>query len=281
MEHGTALSKHTWPSNVFVLIPAYNSAQLLADYLPDLLETVLAAHVCVVDDGSADETTVVCREHEVCCLVNTTNMGKGAALKRGFEFLRNRGAEWILTMDADGQHSIQDIPGFIATMKLYPDAGLIIGARRMHWSSMPVARIISNRLTSLILSLFTGCRIYDSQSGYRLYSRRLLDSVSLEYSRFEMESEIILKACRSGFDIRFVSVQTLYFHTHSHISHIIDTVRWIKAVLNIRRKLKRASSMERVGGGGLEGGAVHGIDGAQVDRCPTSGFDGKRERTRF
>jgi glycosyltransferase involved in cell wall biosynthesis len=239
----TATGRGPWKENVQVLVPAYNAEKLLGELLPDLLALVPSTHVCVVDDGSRDRTADVCRRHGVRCLVNEVNAGKGAALKRGFAHLAGRGAGWVLTMDADGQHAIRDIPGFIATMELYPDAGLIIGARSMRWGEMPVARIVSNRLTSLVLSLLTGRRIHDSQSGYRLYSRRLLETVSLEYPRFEMESEVILKACRSGFDIRFVSVQTLYFETHdSHISHFVDTVRWIRAVVRIRRGLTGQST---------------------------------------
>jgi glycosyltransferase involved in cell wall biosynthesis len=238
---GGLLAKHSWPSRVHVLIPAYNAGELLRGFLPDLIELVPPGRVCVVDDGSSDDTAAVCRHQAVGCLVNDRNLGKGAALLRGFEYLMERGAVWILTMDADGQHAVGDIAGFIATMELFPDAGMIIGARSMRVGKMPLARIASNRLTSRVVSCLTGRSILDSQSGYRLYSRKLLETVSLHCPRFEMESEVILKACRHGFDIRFVSVQTLYFGTRSHISHVGDTIRWIRAVLRIHGELRRRS----------------------------------------
>jgi hypothetical protein len=95
-------------------------------------------------------------------------------------------------------------------------------------------RVLSNRITSRILSWITGTAILDSQCGYRLYSAKFLQSISIRYPRFEMESEVIIKAAHSGFPIIFVDVQTVYLSGRSHISHIVDTVRWIKAVLVIR-----------------------------------------------
>jgi hypothetical protein len=99
---------------------------------------------------------------------------------------------------------------------------------------MPLARICSNALTSAFLSLLTGQRIRDSQCGYRVYAVEMLRRMSIEYDRFEMESEVILKASRLRFPIRFVRVQTVYSRDiGSHISHVRDTLRWVKAVLGV------------------------------------------------
>ena len=157
-------------------------------------------------------------------------------------------ANWILTMDADGQHSPADIPRFITEARKCPAMGLCVGARDMRLGAMPPARILSNRLTSLILSLLSGCRVADSQCGFRMYSRRLVTSISMEYDRFEMESEVILKAAAKRFPIRFVRVQTLYLKDGpSHISHIADTLRWVLAVLRVRRGCKNTKT-EATGG---------------------------------
>jgi hypothetical protein len=112
--------------------------------------------------------------------------------------------------------------------------GLCIGARDMRAGVMPPARILSNRLTSAILTLLTKQRIRDSQCGYRMYSRELVASINIEYDRFQMESEVILKAAAKKFPVRFVPVQTLYLRGGaSHISHIADTLRWAAAVLRV------------------------------------------------
>jgi len=146
--------------------------------------------------------------------------------------------EWIITMDADGQHSPADIPRFLAESKKIPPPGICIGVRDMRLRSMPPARIISNRLTSLILSLLTGRRVADSQCGYRLYSAEFIKSIQIEYNRFQAESELIQKAAAKHFHISFTGVRTLYLKGgSSHISHLLDTLRWIAAVGRVWFKL--------------------------------------------
>jgi len=146
--------------------------------------------------------------------------------------------EWIITMDADGQHSPADLPRFLAESKRNPAPGICIGARDMRPRSMPPARIVSNRLTSLILSILTGRRVADSQCGYRLYSAEFIKSIQIEYDRFQAESELIQKAAGKHFPISFTGVRTLYLKGGpSHISHLLDTLRWVAAVGRVWFKL--------------------------------------------
>ena len=142
-------------------------------------------------------------------------------------------------MDADGQHAADDLGLFLEKYRLHPDAGICIGQRTMAKSGMPFMRIVSNTITSCILTWLCKVPISDSQCGYRLYSAALLKKLTIKYPRFEMESEVILKAVGLGFPIRFVKVQTLYFKGMSHISHVADTLRWINAVLEIRFSLSK------------------------------------------
>jgi len=236
---------HPWPANTYILIPSYQSADRLGPFLRDLLTAVPAGRVCVVDDGSTDGTVDVCARVNVTCLSHGANAGKGAALRTGFAHLAG-GAEWVITMDADGQHSPDDLPLFLEAQKLAP-AGLCIGARDMRLGVMPPARIISNRLTSAILSILAWRRIRDSQCGYRMYPRELIASIHIEYDRFQMESEIILKAAAKKFSIRFVPVRTLYLRGgSSHIAHFADTARWAAAVVKVWLGIKsRGKNLKR------------------------------------
>jgi glycosyltransferase involved in cell wall biosynthesis len=232
-----------WPADWAVLVPSYKAAHMLRSFLPHLLEVTPARAICVVDDASKDETPALCATLGITCISHDVNLGKGAALQTGFTRLLDKGYARILTMDADGQHAVTDIPLFIERARCNPESGLVIGNRTMKIGAMPVARIISNLTTSAILSALTGTKILDSQCGFRLYSARLLRSISLSYPRFEMESEVILKACFAGFDVSFVRVQTLYCSDYSHISHMKDTLRWCVAVVRIwRRKNQRLLS---------------------------------------
>jgi glycosyltransferase involved in cell wall biosynthesis len=230
----------SWPAGVFVLIPAYKAAESLRVVLPALLTVVPPQNVCVSDDGSNDGTDAVCAELAVHYVSLDVNSGKGVALAHGFRFLLDeKKASWIITMDADGQHSASDAPKFLAEInRKVPDAGIIIGHRSMSVGKMPAPRIFSNTVTSFLLSVLARRRISDSQCGFRAYSARLLSSVTCRFPRFEMESEIILRASAARFSISFIPVQTLYFSTQSHISVIADTLRWLRAVIVIWLELR-------------------------------------------
>ncbi|MFP4165055.1 MAG: glycosyltransferase family 2 protein [Chitinispirillaceae bacterium] len=228
-----------WPEDTFILIPSYKSVGPLNSFLEELFKTVPKKQITVVDDASGDGTDSLCSTLGIDCLIHNENKGKGAALDTGFTHLiQNKSARWILTMDADGQHSPSDIHLFLEQSQKEPPPGLVIGARSMKLGIMPPARICSNKLTSGFLSLLADQKIEDSQCGYRLYSSKLLNSITIDYKRFEMETEVILKAAHNSFPIRFVPVQTLYLSGPSHISHLLDTVRWIRAVVNIWTRLR-------------------------------------------
>jgi glycosyltransferase involved in cell wall biosynthesis len=227
-----------WPADIFICIPSYKAARSLHGVLADCQRSVPASQILVVDDGSGDDTGAVCLSHGVKCLRFERNMGKGRALAAGFKALLEQGAQAVITMDADGQHAASDLLRFVECFTHHPDTGICIGKRAFRPGQMPLARIVSNTLTSGILSRMCGVPVLDSQCGYRLYSARFLRSISIDCPRFEMESEVILKAAHAGFPIRFVDVQTLYFKAQSHIAHIADTLRWIRAAFGIRRFLK-------------------------------------------
>ncbi|MDR3013328.1 MAG: glycosyltransferase family 2 protein [Chitinispirillales bacterium] len=238
--------KNKWPKDTHILIPSYKSVKQLRVFVDSLMKIVPKEFICVVDDASNDGTFEYCADMGIVCLRHDANRGKGAALKTGFDYLisdadnreppiNTKKTKWILTMDADGQHSPTDIHRFIKETRKHPTTGLCIGARDMRLGFMPPTRIISNRLTSGILSLLTWYIIKDSQCGYRIYSRKFIESIKLHCDRFEMESEVIIKAAAKRFPIRFVRVQTLYLSGGpSHISHFADTLRWIAAVLRVR-----------------------------------------------
>jgi glycosyltransferase involved in cell wall biosynthesis len=230
---------HNWPEAVFILIPAYKASHLLRKLLPNVKTIAPSAKILVVDDASFDGTEKVCAEFNVNYTAHPVNKGKGAALATGFSYLASRGAKWIITMDADGQHAPSELHTFLDMIQKNPEAGICIGARSMKPKIMPPERIFSNRLTSFMLGRFCGIRVDDSQCGYRAYNTAFLKKIRIAYNRFEMESEVIMKAAFLGFPVTFMPIQTLYLDGPSHISHLIDTLRWVGAVLNIRFRKKQ------------------------------------------
>lgn len=234
-----------WPNDCAVLIPSYLSANELESFLPSLLSVAPPQSILVVDDGSRDHTEDVCRRFGISCMTHRRNKGKGAALRSGFYELTKRDIAWIATMDADGQHSVNDLPRFIAAARRHPDSGLIIGARSRRLGKMPPMRILSNTMTSAALSLLTRSVICDSQCGFRFYSRRLLAATTTTCDRFEMESEIILRARFAGFPIRSVEIQTLYCTDQSHILPGTDTIRWIRGVICTLARIRAENRRHR------------------------------------
>jgi glycosyltransferase involved in cell wall biosynthesis len=159
---------------------------------------------------------------------HSQNQGKGVALMTGFAWALERGYDAVLTLDADGQHDPADIPKFLAAY-VSGVGDLIIGRR--HFRRMPFLRSISNPLGSWLLSLALGMRIYDNQSGYRLYSRRLLGELDLAATGFELEVEVIVQAVCRGMRIGWVDIRTIYgIGEVSYFHPVKDSVRFLGMV---------------------------------------------------
>lgn len=216
--------------NFRILIPAYNSERYIDDLLDRIEKMGLLDKVVVVNDGSKDNTVKICQNRGVTVLSNERNGGKGSALKKGFRYMVENNVEFFLTIDSDLQHDVKYIPEFI---KKYEETGadIIVGNRLGDTSTMPIERVFSNRTTSLIVSLISGCKIPDSQSGYRLIKTKVVQEVILTSDKFEMESEILIKAGRKKFKIESLPISALYEGAHSSISVFRDTYRFIRLVI--------------------------------------------------
>ena len=229
------------PPTIFVLIPAYKAAAHLGAFLDTLAGVVPKDNILVIDDAGNDGTPELCAKRSISCVAHSINQGKGAALKTGFAILIQKGASWIITMDADGQHAASDLPAFYTAISNNPDAGIVCGNRKKIPGTMPLSRIFSNRTTSGIMSLFCKQKIDDVQCGYRAYNAVLINRIDITYSRFEMESEVVLKSCALDMNVCSVPIQTIYDkHISSHISHLRDTIRWIRAVVSTSKNLRIA-----------------------------------------
>ena len=181
----------------------------------------------MVDDGSHDQTAQLAISSGATVVRHTKNLGKGAALQSGLKagFDQPR-VQACITIDADGQHDPQFIPAFLDAYANHA-GDLIIGARKLNPSVMPIMRVLSNRITSFLISMKIGQPILDSQCGYRLVSRSVYSAVYFDSKGFEMESEMVIKVGRLGMKIRWVSISTIYDNETSHIKGFRDTFRFI------------------------------------------------------
>ena len=117
-----------------------------------------------------------------------------------------RGYRLFITLDGDGQHDPKYIPEFL---KLSDKFDIIIGSRRKDINSMDIHRKLSNRITSSFISIMTGRRVEDSQSGYRLIKAEVLERVKLRRKRYDTESELLVKAIWLGFNVGFVPIEVI------------------------------------------------------------------------
>jgi len=228
--------------SVQILIPAYKAQSELQRFLPSLTAEVPKENVTVVIDGIFDESQKVCADFGVRTVIHEKNRGKGAALISGFESMPD-GVEWVISMDADGQHSPDDLGSFLCKIKdADSKTAIILGARERTLKLMPPARIFSNWATSSFISFITKQKVFDSQCGYRAYRLSAILSIKMKFFRFETESECILRLRSRGFFVENVPVKTLYTAETSHISHIRDTFGWMKAVIVTIMDTKRAEA---------------------------------------
>jgi glycosyltransferase involved in cell wall biosynthesis len=213
--------------STLVIVPGYNAASHLDELVTRLRAVVTPANVIYVDDGSSDDTSKILERLGIKCLRHPHNLGKGAALRTGFRYARERGFQSVVTMDADLQHPPEAILDFFV---LDDGTRLLLGTRAMSAGMMPLARRLSNFLTSLVISVFSGRRVRDSQCGFRLLPVSLLDKIALTSDGFFAESELLMRAGQLGLEICEVPIATVYNGAPSRINHLIDPLRFVRLV---------------------------------------------------
>lgn len=203
--------------NTAVLIPTYNNAGTLAQVLQDVLSHT--PHVIVVNDGSTDHTLEVLEQFPAVQRVTyTNNRGKGIALRRGFAYARQQGYEYVITMDADGQHFASDLQAFHQRLQENGDA-IIIGARNLQQENMPGKNSFANKFSNFWFYVETGMKAPDTQSGYRMYPLQQIAPIRFWCPRYEFEVEVLVRSAWKGIKIDWVPVQVYYPPAEERVSH--------------------------------------------------------------
>jgi len=197
-----------------IILPAFNEAVAIATVLKNLQqfqqqEKFLKLHITVVDDGSTDSTSAICKSMKIKVLRHVLNRGLGGALATGMEYAKKNNFDYALTMDSDGQHDIADIP---KAMKLLVEnrADVVIGSRMLGQKGMPKDRVLINKLSNYFTFLLFGILTSDSQSGFRAFNKTALAHMSLRTQGMEVSSEIFAEIKKYKLRLAEVPISVIY-----------------------------------------------------------------------
>jgi len=227
-------------------IPAFQAAASVADVVRRTRAVI--EEVLVVDDGSTDGTGDAARGAGADVVAHPANRGKGAALVTAFRTLFGRGCDAVVTVDADGQHLPEEIPRLLEAAR--GGADLVLGTRDHLFAEMVAARRVANRLSSWAISWAAGQRLSDVQTGFRLYTRRVVEATGFPETRFDAESAVVVRASRRGFRIVTVPVRLGFAdgRTTSHYRPLVDSLRIARSVMRARLEVGAAAAAGEPGG---------------------------------
>lgn len=223
---------------VCVVIPTYNNSGTVAAVIRDVL--AYCKDVIVVSDGADDETNrEISRFIDVIEIISySPNRGKGYALRKGLERALERGFDYAVTMDSDGQHFAGDIPVFLDAIEK-GDGGLFVGSRCLTAENMPSGNTFANKFSNFWFTLQTFRKLPDTQTGYRAYP--LGGCVLPLTRRYEAELEMLVRSAWKGMDLVPLKVGVYYAPEGIRVSHfrkgrdfarisVLNTVLTIAAV---------------------------------------------------
>ena len=209
---------------IAIIIPAFNPPDSFLSLLKTI-STISKLTIIIIDDGSFPK--IIIKNPEIIILRNKQNKGKGFSLFKAFKYAQENNFTHAVTLDADSQHDPKFIEMFLEVSE---DISLVLGTRKFE-KDMPYHRRISNKLTSLIISLLSGEMIQDSQCGYRRYKLNEICSEIFIETGFQFESEILIKLFRKKCTYHQLDIPTIYGNEKSSINNIIDTLKFIRLIL--------------------------------------------------
>jgi glycosyltransferase involved in cell wall biosynthesis len=214
---------------ISIILPAKNEAAALAELLPRLRSQQPQAEIIVVNDGSTDHTESLCTEHGVQCLSSPYSMGNGAAIKRG---TRAAGGDILVFMDADGQHSPDDIPRLLE--KLDQGYDMAVGARDREGQA-DIGRGLANGLYNWLASRMTGHKVMDLTSGFRaVRADKFRQFLYLLPNGFSYPTTSTMAFFRSAYGVAYVPIKVAQRDgTTSHIRPLHDGLRFLLIIFKI------------------------------------------------
>lgn len=195
-------------SRIWGVIPTFNNKDTVFDVACKCRERL--RNVCVVDDGSTDvDVENLFLGTDIIVLKHMKNLGKGIAIRTALEYLSKKGAEYMITIDADGQHHPEDIERFIPLLS-QDCCAIIVGVRDFNSPNIPGRSRFGRAFSNFWLRLETGQSIDDSQSGFRTYPVKYLSLMKTDGRHYDFEVEVLTRAAWSGLELKQVPINVFY-----------------------------------------------------------------------
>ncbi|MDR0460239.1 MAG: glycosyltransferase family 2 protein [Nitrososphaerota archaeon] len=220
---------------ISIIIPLYNEEQTIGNVI-ERVQTVmkqigLKYEIIVVDDHSFDNSLVVAKRYPVRLYSLIVHVGKGGGLRAGFTKAKG---DVIVTIDSDGSHLPEELPGLLCPV-LNNQADLVIGSRYLCQKNAVAKKLnmFGVKVFNSIIQMFTGVRVTDSQSGYRVMKREILDVQHLKSCGYEIETEMLVKTAKSRYRVFEVPI-SFEQRTYgvSGIDYLHDVFRIFVAIIS-------------------------------------------------
>jgi glycosyltransferase involved in cell wall biosynthesis len=224
---------------ILAAIPAFNEEVAIGSVV--LRAKSHVDHVLVIDDGSPDATAKIAELAGAEVIRHERNLGKGMALRHAFLRAREMNADILVCLDADGQHNPDEIPILLAPIK-NGEADLVIGSRFLDiHSDIPRYRRAGQMVLTSLTNSISATKVTDSQSGFRAFSKKAIDSISLEEDGIGIESSMQRSADDSGLRIAEVPITCRYDIEHASkmgpVKHGFTVVNAVLKIVEERRPL--------------------------------------------
>jgi len=219
-----------------IVIPAYNAEKTIESVFKRIPKNSYD-EIIVVNDGSKDKTSEIVKKYNVKLVEHKKNRGYGGAQKTGFKEALKDGADIIALVHADGQYAPEELPKIKKPIE-NGNADVVLGSRVLHGKmlagGMPLIRYIGNRFLTFLENLVLNMDISEYHTGYRVYSRKALESVrfDLNSDKYEFDSEILIQCKLKNLRIKEVPTPTRYGEETSYLNPLTYGFRILKILIN-------------------------------------------------
>ena len=225
---------------ILVCIPAFNEGKVIDNVIKDCLK--FSDKVVVCDDGSIDNTYEVADAAGAEVIRHEKNIGKGEALRSLFKFACHSNYDTIVTIDGDGQFLPEEIPKLVKNIE-ENKSDVVVGYRFNNTRDMPEYRKFGNKMLDRMTNMVEELSVRDTQSGFRAYSKKVIENIDFKMKGFGSDAEILIDATKKGFRISEEKITVIYdtgakTSTKNPISHTGEVISSLVEITAVRSPLK-------------------------------------------